>query len=49
MVASFAIEAPPERLADEILESYGGVADRVQLGFDGNEYWRDVLADLQDA
>ena len=49
MVAAFAVEAPPERLADEILESYGGVADRVQLGFDGNEYWKDVLADLQEA
>ena len=47
MVDAFAIEAPPLELADEILEKYGGVADRVQLGFDGSDYWKDVLAELQ--
>jgi probable F420-dependent oxidoreductase len=49
MVDAFAIRAPPEDLADELLDSYGGVADRVQLQFDGSDYWADVLEDLQAA
>ncbi|MFB6171317.1 MAG: TIGR03617 family F420-dependent LLM class oxidoreductase [Haloarculaceae archaeon] len=49
MVATFAIEAPPEDLADEILDKYGGVADRVQLAFDGSDYWGDVIQDLRQA
>lgn len=49
MLAAFAIDAPPEDLADEILDKYGGVADRVQLGFDGSEFWADVLSDLRAA
>ena len=49
MVATFAVEAPPEDLADEILTKYGGVADRVQLAFEGSDYWADVLQDLQQA
>ena len=49
MVAAFAIDAPPERLADEILDTYGDVADRIQLDFDGQDYWRDVLDDLRAA
>ena len=47
MVAAFAIEAPPSRLADEILDTYGDVADRIQLDFDGADYWADVLTDLR--
>lgn len=49
MVEAFAIEAPPSELADEILEKYGSVADRVQLAFDGSDYWKDVLEELQTA
>jgi probable F420-dependent oxidoreductase len=47
MVDTFAIRAPPEDLGDAILDKYGGVADRVQLQFDGNDYWADVLTDLR--
>ena len=49
MVATFAIEAPPEDLADEIVDTYGGVADRLQLSFDGSDYWVDVIEDLRSA
>ena len=47
MVDAFAIRAPPEDLGKEILDTYGGVADRVQLQFDGSDYWADVLNDLR--
>jgi hypothetical protein len=44
MVDAFAIEAPPEELAGEIRDTYGGVADRVQLEFDPSEpFWADVV------
>ena len=49
MVDAFAIRAPPKELGEEILDTYGGVADRVQLQFDGSDYWADVLGDLRDA
>jgi len=49
MLATFAIDAPPADLADEILDSYGDVADRIQLEFDGSDYWADVLEDLKAA
>ncbi len=49
MLDAFAVRAPPEDLADEILDSYGGVADRVQLTFDGSDYWADVLEALREA
>ncbi|SEH17253.1 probable F420-dependent oxidoreductase, MSMEG_2256 family [Natronorubrum sediminis] len=48
MVAAFAIEAEPDTLAEKIEEKYGGVADRIQLSFDGSEYWSDVLEELKD-
>jgi len=47
MVDAFAIEAPPDELADEILDKYGGIADRIQLAFDGSEYWNEVLMELK--
>ncbi|MFC6719236.1 TIGR03617 family F420-dependent LLM class oxidoreductase [Natrialbaceae archaeon GCM10025810] len=47
MVDAFAIEAPSEELADEILEKYGGVADRIQLTFDGGDYWNRVIDELK--
>lgn len=44
MVAAFAIEAPPAELADELRDTYGGVADRVQLEFDPREeYWVEAV------
>ncbi|WP_276259781.1 TIGR03617 family F420-dependent LLM class oxidoreductase [Haloglomus litoreum] len=47
MVEAFAVEAPPEELADEIRETYGGIADRVQLEFDPTEpFWEDVVGAL---
>ncbi|PSP98182.1 LLM class F420-dependent oxidoreductase [Halobacteriales archaeon QS_4_70_19] len=47
MVDAFAVEAPPEELADEIRDVYGGVADRVQLEFDPTEpFWEDVVGAL---
>jgi probable F420-dependent oxidoreductase len=49
MVDAFAIEAPPEDLADEILDKYGGVADRIQLSYVGSDYWEDVRAELRAA
>ena len=49
MVATFAVEAPPEDLADEILDKYGGIADRIQLTFEGSDYWADVIDDLRRA
>jgi len=47
MLDTFAIRAPPQDLADEILDKYGGVADRLLLNFDGNDYWGDILEELQ--
>lgn len=47
MIDAFAIEARPDDLADEILDKYGGIADRIQLGFDGSDYWDDVLSELK--
>lgn len=47
MVDAFAIRGPPEELGEEISDTYGGVADRVQLQFDGSDYWTDVLEDLR--
>lgn len=49
MVDAFAIDAPPNELADEILDKYGGTADRLQLNFDGGDYWKAVLEDLRSA
>lgn len=49
MVQTFAIDAPPNELADESLEKYGGTADRLQFNFDGGDYWRAVLEDLRSA
>jgi probable F420-dependent oxidoreductase len=49
MVDAFAIRAPPAELGEEIIATYGGVADRVQLQFDGSDYWADVLEDLREA
>lgn len=47
MVAEFAIEAPPEEIAGAVREAYDGVADRVMLdldeGFDGQDFWRDIV------
>lgn len=47
MVDAFAVRAPPEELGEQIRAKYGGVADRVQLQFDGSAFWADVLADLR--
>lgn len=49
MVDAFAIDAPPNALADEILEKYGRIADRLQFNFDRGDYWEDVLEDLRNA
>jgi len=47
MLEAFAIEAEPDDLASEVEAKYGGVADRIQLEYDGSDYWSDVLDDLR--
>ena len=49
MIDAFAIRAQPEDLGEKIFAKYGGVADRVQLQFNGSDYWADVLKDLRAA
>lgn len=44
MLSAFAIEASLDKIADEIRDTYGDVADRVLIGnFDGKSYWSEVL------
>lgn len=47
MVSEFAIEAPLEDVADAVRDEYDDVADRVVLdvdeGFEGQDYWRDIV------
>lgn len=45
MLATFAVEAPPEELPAAIEAEYGDVADRVLLStdFDGEPYWEDIV------
>lgn len=45
MLATFAVEAPPEELPAAIRDEYGDVADRVMLSidFDGEPYWQDIV------
>ena len=49
MVDEFAVEAPLDDVADAVRAEYGGVADRVVLdvdtGFEGQDFWRDIVDD----
>ena len=49
MVETFAVEAPLDEIADAVRREYGGVADRVvfdmDTGFEGQDFWRDIVAD----
>jgi len=47
MIEALTVRAPPADLADEILDKYGDVADRVLLKFTGEDYWQDDLEDLR--
>lgn len=45
MLATFAVEAPPEELPAAIEGEYGDLADRVLLSipFDAEPYWQDIV------
>ncbi|MDY6779479.1 MAG: LLM class F420-dependent oxidoreductase, partial [Halobacteria archaeon] len=49
MVDTFAVEAPLDSITDEVKSEYKGVADRVMFdvdeGFEGQDWWRDVVED----
>jgi probable F420-dependent oxidoreductase len=49
MVEAFAIDAPPEYLADEMLAKYGERADRLIVSFKGHDFWEDVIRDIRTA
>jgi probable F420-dependent oxidoreductase len=52
MVETFAVEAPPDRVADALLDTYGDVADRIAPamagGFAEQDVWPGLLADWPD-
>jgi len=49
MVEEFAVEAPIDEIAATVRDEYDGVADRVvfdmDTGFEGQEFWRDIVED----
>jgi probable F420-dependent oxidoreductase len=52
MVAEFAVEARLDEIAGAVRDEYDGIADRVLLdvdeGFEGQPFWRDIVADWRD-
>lgn len=46
MLYTFAVEAPVDEIAEEVIDTYGEIADRVGLSidFDAEPYWEDIVA-----
>jgi len=54
MLAEFALEAPPQELAERLLERYRGIADRITLYLPFNpgerdEFWRGLVESIHTA
>lgn len=47
IIEAFSVQAPVSQIATEIERKYGGVADRVMVDFNREEYWGDIIEDLR--